>query len=261
MTTDAPHRWRIGCVRYLNSRPLIAGHESEILLEHPSALARDLHAGHLDAALVPVFEVFAHPGYLLVDGCGIVSRGAVHSVFLAHIGDLVQLREVALDPASLSSAHLIRILLAERFGVQPVYRARGEHEEPSAGKGVLLIGDQAFAALHRWGARYTYHDLGQSWWDWTGFPFVFACWAIRREAAAPAVLATMLREWMREGFGKIEAIVQEQPPAFREEAERYLRSHIFYEMGEAERAGLQLYGRKLVEHGLVEPGAEKLAFL
>lgn len=260
MTTSAPHRWRIGCVRYLNSRPLIAGHESDVILEHPSALARDLHAGRLDAALVPVFEVFAHPGYLLVDGCGIVARGAVHSVFLAHTGDLERLEEVALDPASLSSAHLIRVLLAERFGLGPRYRPREAEEEPTAGRGVLLIGDQAFHALHRWGTAYSIYDLGQAWWDWTGLPFVFACWAIRREVVEPSALAAMLRQWMREGFEKIPAIVQDQPESFREEAEHYLRCHIFYEMGEEERAGLQLYGRKLVEHRLVAPGAEKLAF-
>jgi len=261
MTSDAPHPWRIGCVRYLNSRPLIAGHEQDILLEHPSALARDLHAGLLDAALVPVFEIFAHPGYLLVDGCGIVSRGAVHSVILAHTGDLARLEEVALDPASLSSAHLIRILLAERFGLHPRYRPLVAGEEPAAGKGVLLIGDQAFEGLHRWGERYAYYDLGQGWWDATGLPFVFACWAIRPEAPEPSALAERLRGWMREGFDRIESIVAEQPADFREEAERYLRHHIFYEMRECERRGLQLFGRKLVEHQLVKPEAEKLTFL
>jgi chorismate dehydratase len=61
---------RIGCVQYLNSRPLIhclrppAGPGPGLLdvyLAHPAKLAARLREGVLDAALVPVFEVLRSP--------------------------------------------------------------------------------------------------------------------------------------------------------------------------------------------------------
>ena len=58
---------RIGCVKYLNSRPLICAYDGPVIFEHPSSLAAMLAAGELDAALVPVFEALRDPRYLLVD--------------------------------------------------------------------------------------------------------------------------------------------------------------------------------------------------
>ncbi len=255
------HPPRIGCVRYLNSRPLIHEHEAEVTLDHPSALARELHAGRLDAALVPVFEIFKHTGYSLVDGCGIVARGPVHSVFVAHQGPLESLHTVAIDPASLTSAHLVQVLLAERKGQPPHYRALEAGESPAPGLGVLLIGDQAFDGLRRWGRRFQYWDLGAAWWDQTSLPFVFACWAIRPGFPQATALAGQLRDWQRTGVQAIPAIAAAEPPAFRSEALRYLTDHIFFDLGEEERKGLALYGKKLAEANLVTSPVAPLAFL
>ena len=61
---------RIGCVQYLNSRPLIHCFRAskggppaagEVYLAHPGTLAARLREGALDAALVPVFEVLRSP--------------------------------------------------------------------------------------------------------------------------------------------------------------------------------------------------------
>jgi predicted solute-binding protein len=261
LNTPAAGDWRIGCVRYLNSRPLIHGRREEVLLEHPSALARDLREGHLDAALVPVFEIFAHPGYRIVDGCGIISRGPVHSVFVAHESPMEGLQTVALDTASLSSAHLIRILLREEFGLTPEYRPITAGETPGPGKGTLLIGDQAFDGRRRWGDRYGYYDLGEAWRRLTRLPFVFAVWAIRPDVPEPEPLAAQLRGWMQEGIAAIDAIVAAEEPGFREEARRYLREHIFFQMQRDDREGLHLYGAKLAEHGLIRTRPAPLHFV
>lgn len=248
-------------MRYLNSRPLIHGHRESVLLEHPSALARDLHAGQLDAALVPVYEVFAHPGYRIAEGCGIIARGAVHSVYLAHDSSFPTLTTVALDTASLSSAHLIQILLREEFHLRPDYRPIIPGEAPEPGKGVLLIGDQAFDGLHRWGNRYHYYDLGEAWQRLTGLPFVFAVWAIHPSAREPERLAEQLRAWMRAGIECLDQIASEEPPDFQCEARRYLREHIFFELQPADREGLALYGKKLAAHGLISQAPENLLFV
>ena len=53
---------RLGCVKYLNSRPLICEYDGPVVFEHPSVLATMLFENELDVALVPVFEALRHPG-------------------------------------------------------------------------------------------------------------------------------------------------------------------------------------------------------
>ena len=116
--TDLPAA-RIGCVRYLNSKPLIHGHGGEVSFEVPASLADGLHSGRLDVALSPIFELMAHPGYLVVDNVAIASRGAVYSVFVAHAGELREMRTLYLDTDSRTSFNLQRVLLAEFHGLTP----------------------------------------------------------------------------------------------------------------------------------------------
>ena len=90
---------RVGCVQYLNAKPLIHGYDGPVVFDHPSALARDLARGALDVALVPIFEALRDPRYLIADGVAIASDGPVFSVFLALRGPLAEVRTIALDPA------------------------------------------------------------------------------------------------------------------------------------------------------------------
>ena len=68
---------RLGCVPYLNARPLI--HGLDAVLEVPSVLSRRFLAGDFDAALLPVYETLRLPNPRIADGYGIVSAGAVSS--------------------------------------------------------------------------------------------------------------------------------------------------------------------------------------
>jgi CofH subfamily radical SAM domain protein len=77
---------RIGCVGYLNARPLITAGRVEVRFDHPAALCQQLAAGELDVALVSSFEYLRHPIYSIVDGVAIASNGPVYSVILAHLG-------------------------------------------------------------------------------------------------------------------------------------------------------------------------------
>jgi chorismate dehydratase len=68
---------RIGCVKYLNARPLIHGGEGGVDFDHPSALCNKLAAGKLDVALVSSFEFLRNPIYRIVDDVSIASDGPV----------------------------------------------------------------------------------------------------------------------------------------------------------------------------------------
>jgi predicted solute-binding protein len=109
---------RIGCVKYLNARPLIFGWSGEIVLDHPAALCAQLARGDLDVALVSSFEFLRNPIYRIVDDISISSDGPVYSVFVAHPGEISQIEEVELDPAAETSVNLLRCLLAE-LGLNP----------------------------------------------------------------------------------------------------------------------------------------------
>src|ERR1700757_1583908 len=104
---------RIGCVKYLNARPLIRGWSGEVDFDHPSALCKRLAGGELGVALVSSFEFLRNPIYRIVDDVSISSDGPVYSVVVAHYGDISGIKEIELDPASQTAVNLLRCLLAE----------------------------------------------------------------------------------------------------------------------------------------------------
>ena len=104
---------RVGCVKYLNARPLIRGWPGNVEFDHPSALCQRLAKGQLDVALVSSFEFLRNPIYRIVDDVSISSDGPVYSVVVAHRGKFSDIEEIELDPASETSANLLRCLLAE----------------------------------------------------------------------------------------------------------------------------------------------------
>ncbi len=247
---------RIGCVQYLNSRPLIHGYAGPVKFDHPSGLARDLAAGALDAALVPVFEVLRDPRYLLVDDVAIASDGPVFSVFLAHRAPLAEVRTVALDPASLTSAHLLRVLLAEYHGLHPRYVE--EHDGPDAR---LLIGNQAIAFRLADAGRHELLDLGGEWQRCTGLPFVYAVWALRPGLADAGAAAADFRRLKCEGIAAIPAIAAADAAHPREVAARYLTHHIRFDLGAREKAGLAKFGELCAQAGFISRISGSLTFV
>ncbi len=238
---------RIGCVQYLNSRPLICDYDGPVVFEHPAVLAEMLFAGQLDIALVPVFEALRHPGYQLVDGAVIASDGPVFSVFLAHRGPLADICKIALDPASLSSAHLLKVMLAEFHDLHPEYGADGDAR--------LLIGNQAIEfRMNPANADWQLLDLGEEWKRCTRLPFVFALWAMRSDV--PPAVADDLRALKKSGIQRIPEIVANDDCATPELRHRYLTEHIRFDVGERGKTAIALYRDLLVKHHLIaDPGA------
>src|SRR5438034_7166514 len=105
---------RIGCVKYLNARPLIYGWSGAVDFDHPAALCRKLEYGELDVALVSSLEYLRRPIYRIVDSISISAHGAVYSVIVAHNDDLSRAQEIEIDPAPETSVALLRCLLRHR---------------------------------------------------------------------------------------------------------------------------------------------------
>jgi chorismate dehydratase len=244
---------RIGCVKYLNSRPLICAYDGPVIFDHPSALARMLAAGELDAALVPVFGALRDPRYLLVDGAAIACDGPVYSVLLAYKGELRDLRRIALDPASLTSANLLRVLLAEFHGLQPEFGPEGEAK--------LIIGNQAieFRLADEAAEGWRVLDLGEEWRRCTGLPFVFALWALRPEI--PLAAAEAFRKLKDAGVRQIADLVKTETFATEEIRTRYLTEYLRFEIGDDGRVAIERYRGLLAKYGLIAAADEPLRFV
>ncbi len=245
---------RIGCVRYLNARPLIGPYDGPVRLEHPSHLAAALVRGELDAALVPAYEALRSRTFPVVDGVAIAADGPVWSVFVAHQGPITRL---ALDPASLTSANLCHVLFAE-WREPPCYVKEGE---PCDAR--LLIGNQANDFRRREGERYRYLDFGEEWKLRTGLPFVFALWLLRPGLAEPEHYAAAFRAMAQIGEREVERYVAEAVAGGEEEAfvRRYLRESIRYRVGPREKEGLQRFEELLIKHGRLPSGGVPLRWV
>lgn len=254
---------RIGAVTYLNSRPLVQHlgrllPRASISLDYPSRLADQLAAGQLDAALIPSVEYFRRPGYEVISDACVAARGEVLSVRLycrVHPGEI---RTLALDEGSRTSAALTRVILAEHFGVYPESEPLPLESttQDTRADAVLLIGDRA---MHPPSERFVrVIDLGEFWYDWTGLPFVFAMWVARCDSRTDG-LEDILSQARDMGVSDIPAIARNEAPRLglsETTAFNYLTQNLHYHLTSAEKSGLRLFCDLAAQHHLVNPNVE-----
>jgi chorismate dehydratase len=253
---------RVAASRYLNSAPLVwsyargSGIERVELLTDtaPARCAEMLARGEVAAALVPVIEYQRMQSLAVVPGVCVGARRAVRSVVLAtRLDDLRDVRRVALDESSRTSAALVRIIFREFYGIDVEAAARSPDVRAmlDAADAALVIGDPAMT-FEREGLFV--HDLATLWREHTGLGFVFAMW-MAREAEAAAVRAADFAGARDEGLTHIEEIVaeySEQLKLPREELREYLTENVSFSLDEEMRAGLELYFALARKHGLIE---------
>ena len=259
----------IGCVKYLNARLLIHGWEGAVDFDHPSALCNKLAVGKLDVALVSSFEFLRNPIYRIVDDISISSDGPVYSVIVAHQGEMNEVEEIELDPASETSTNLLRCLMAElglktrlfpgHTGKMPMF--------PSARRGKLLIGDQAIRFRRQYANEFTFWDLGEQWQKLVGLPFVYALWLVRPEVADAKRVANELRALRDENLANLDDLIVKALAGIDDpgQGERvnheflshYYREHLRFRFGEKEKEGLRVFAGLCERHTLLprrDPG-------
>lgn len=218
---------RIGHFEFLNGYPLYYGLEKgagwgcfQLVNGVPTELNRLLLDGQLDISPVSSIEYAAHADELLLfPRISITADGAVDSIRLISRCPIEEIGSVAMTGQSATSVVLLKILLGQKYGIQPDYTVLadgagagdtrfvagdGDGEEKKPGKkpsdAVLLIGDQALEAYYRedlgnsppagfnqvepgddeHAGGFISYDLGAEWKQFTGLPMVFALWAVRR---------------------------------------------------------------------------------
>jgi chorismate dehydratase len=252
---------RVGAVNYLNTRPLIEnlegfGPQIKLSLDLPSRLADQLTEGKLDVALIPLIEYFRSGRYSILPNIAIASRGPVLSVTLFSKVPCPEIRSLALDEGSRTSAALAQILLRKRYNLQPevVQLPIDREAESLTTDAVLLIGDRAMKACLP-GFSFAY-DLGQEWFDWTGLPFVFAVWAVR-DGVDLGASETAFYDAKRFGLSRVGVIAEREATTLGLDAgfcRRYLNHIIQFHLGPREEVGLKRYYSLASELGFAPEG-------
>jgi chorismate dehydratase len=238
----------VGAVQYLNTRPLVHGlAASGVTLSYdlPSRLADRLAAGELDVALIPSIELFRGDQYRVVSDACIGCRGPVMSVKLFFRTAPERVQSLAVDEGSRTSATLARILLAERFGIQPRVEVLpiGAGVGQTSADAVLLIGDRALSMPPGEASFQLIWDLGDEWCRWTQLPFVFAVWAARASLDTRLIepLLARARDAGRSNLAAIAAAEAAGHGLTVPQCLSYLRDNLHYELGSDEREALSLF--------------------
>jgi chorismate dehydratase len=248
---------RVSAVSFLNARPLVHGLDRhaglfEVSFDLPSTCAGRLHAGAVDLGLIPAIE-YLQGDYRLVPGMAIGSDGPILSVAVFTTRPLDQVRRIALDTSSRTSATLCRILCARQWDIAPTFVAAAPRLESMLhdADAALVIGDPALA-IDPAAAGVDKIDLGEAWRQLTGLPFVYAAWTGRDGALSAAHLAA-LAECRDAGLAARDALAAEAAagdPALAATLGAYLRDNLKYAFGEREQAGLERFFELAAE---VEP--------
>jgi chorismate dehydratase len=241
---------RIGCVKYLNARPLIRGWPGQVDFDHPSALCKRLAGGELDIALVSSFEFLRNPIYRIIDGVSISSAGPVYSVIVAHQGQISDIDEIELDPAAETSTNLLRCLLAE-LKLAPRF-VRASTSSITDRRARLLIGDQAIRFRQHHTDEFRFLDLGEQWKKLVALPFVYAFWLIRPEVVDAERIANRLRTLRDQNLARIDNLIAEEKDFDRDFCRRYYRENLRFSFGNREREGLRIFQELCEKHDLIQ---------
>src|SRR3954447_22288439 len=204
---------RLAASSYLNSAPLLwsfsrGSRQGSVQLFDavPAVCARRLRKAVVDVALVPVIEYQRINGGLIVPDVCVGSRARVRSVVLVtRANDLRDLKRVALDQSSRTSATLLKIIFHEFLGFEPQWSPQSPNLRKMLrdNDAALIIGDPAMTFSRD---DFQVFDLASLWRQYTGLGFVFAMWMIRTDSSAAArrIDFAAARD---EGVAKIEEII------------------------------------------------------
>lgn len=253
---------RLGAVSYLNTLPLIEGlgklSDLSITLTAPARLIDLLMERAVEVALASVIDAqrAAEPVAILPVGM-IGSDGPTLTVRLFSRVPIERITRVHADIESHTSVALLRVLLAERFGLTPtVVDFDPDHPTPEA-ESILLIGDKVITHPAT-AALYPHQlDLGEAWRDWTGLPFVYAVWMCRAEDAGSARIraaAAILDRQRRHNATRLPWIAATRAPARGwpvDVACDYLGEHLTYDLGRRAHDAVRLFFDACARHAIL----------
>jgi len=263
---------RISAISYLNTAPLMWDFEHgpptpnfEISHTVPSQCAAELARGTADIGIIPSAAYATIPGLVILPDIAIAATRAVRSILLVSRKPINQIRTIALDSSSLTSVALLKILFKKFWQTEPLFDSAPPNLEPmlSQHDAALLIGDPALQVDR---SKYLTWDLAEEWIQLTGKPFVFAFWAITREAMqhAPDNLAQIFQASRDHGLqpnnlATIADVWSRRLGMTPQSVLEYLTQNIHYYLDDPCLQGLQLFYRYAHEFQVI-PHVPELHF-
>ncbi|MGA2407304.1 MAG: menaquinone biosynthesis protein [Bacteroidales bacterium] len=240
---------RISAVKYANTYPFIyglkeSGFEKKVILEtdHPSDCAAKLISGKVDIGLVPVAALPLLNEYHIISDYCIGANGNVRTVMLLSDSPLEKIRTVFLDYRSRSSVNLSKVLAKNYWkkefrwidtSIGFDFRNIGPEEA------VVLIGDQCFEFEKSF--RYKI-DLARQWKEFSGLPFVFACWTANKKLDNDFI--EEFNKALQLGVKNIDAVVKKfgkTGTITGKILKTYLTENIDYNFNNEKKMGLKLF--------------------
>ena len=258
---------RLSVVQYLNTVPLIWGmlhgkqkDRFDLKLTVPSGCADAIAGRQADVGIVPSIEFQRMEDVAIIPGMSIASKFEVKSVVLLSKKPLAEVRTVALDQSSRTSAALVRILLQKFYSRQVDFlpAAPDPVEMLKHADAALLIGDPALTYN---GPRAEAYDLAREWRKFTGLPFVFAVWMGHHGASLSRSRADFAasRDF---GLAHVDDIAAEYAPLLGltpSFVRVYLTRNIDYSLDEENLQGLKLFYKLAHEVGIT-PANKQIRF-
>jgi chorismate dehydratase len=230
-------------------------------------------AGQLDISVVSAVEYARDSDrYLLLPDLAISCDGPVRSVMLFSRRPASELnsRNVIVSRSSMTSVALLELLFENVWHAKPRF-VPGDAEisdviqaDDAGVDARLVIGDAALVLGSNHRERYPHvYDLGQTWKDWTGQPFVFAVWVAQRTTDVKDALVAHAgliasRNWGLRHLPELADQAHTSTGVKKEVCAEYL-SGLDYRLSYSHLAGLTEFYRRLVERGRIPNGT--LTFL
>jgi chorismate dehydratase len=205
---------KIGRIPYANLFPIFHyldthcdNSEYTFIKGVPSKLNKMLRAGELDISPSSSIEFLKNKSrYRILPWHSISSTGQIKSILLFSLVPLNQLggKTIAVSSESDTSAAMLKIILKEFCALKCKFRKTDLHSVKnilSSASAVLHIGDTAMreakkiesgvrsqeSGIHNTklithNSELYVYDLGELWYKYTGLPFVYALWVVRKKA-------------------------------------------------------------------------------
>jgi len=248
----------VGAVSFLNSKPLVKTLSTvanfNVDYTVPAVCASELMAGNIDVALIPSIEYARSSKELhVVPDLAIAAKGPALTVRFFYTVDILKVRRVAIDKSSRTSVALLKILMWEKYGIDPEWVESSPclDEMLSAADAALMIGDPVFNYLE---TSIPSIDLAEEWNKYTGLPFVFAFWAGWPGLIDQTDVQSFLKSSAvgQQSIKDIACQYAEINGGDKKLYEKYMVEYIHYEFGCRELEGLNLFYKKALANRLIE---------
>lgn len=240
---------RISAVKYANTYPFIyglqkSGFYKKVILEtdHPADCAEKLIKGKVDIGLIPVATIPLVKNHHIISNYCIGANGDVKTVMLLSNCRFEEIETIFLDYRSRSSVALSKVL-AKNFWKREfrwMNTSKGfDFKNIGKNEAVVLIGDQCFDFEN----SFKYHiDLAGEWKNFSGLPFVFACWTAN--TVLDSVFLMEFNNALQSGLNNINRVVEKfgKTGSIKgDDLKKYLTENIDFDLNDEKKRAMDMF--------------------